>query len=93
VQARRSSESTIAVETFMNNAGWIHQTDELVMAIEGDLELKFQGRRFHPAIGEEVLIPARVRHTVSNVGKTTARWLYGDKELPPHPGAQTMEIR
>jgi hypothetical protein len=48
VQARRSSESTIAVETFMNNAGWIHQTDELVMAIEGDLELKFQGRRFHP---------------------------------------------
>ena len=72
---------------------YVHQTDELVMVIEGDLELKFQGRRFHPAIGEEVLIPARVRHTVSNVGKTTARWLYGYKELPPHPGAQTMEIR
>lgn len=58
---------------------YVHQTDELLMVVEGELQLEFQGRRFSPGIGEEVLIPATVRHTVRNIGGTTARWLYGYK--------------
>ena len=49
------------------------------MVLEGELELEMQGRTFRPKQGEEVLIPAKVRHTVRNVGGTTARWLYGYK--------------
>ncbi len=49
------------------------------MVLEGELELEMQGRTFRPKRGEEVLIPARARHTVRNVGGTTARWLYGYK--------------
>ncbi len=58
---------------------YVHQTDELVMVLEGELELEMQGRVFRPKVGEEVLIPAKVTHSVRNVGGTTARWLYGYK--------------
>lgn len=58
---------------------YVHATDELVMILEGELELEIQGRTFRPTIGEEVLIPAQVTHSVRNVGETTARWLYGYK--------------
>ena len=58
---------------------YMHSTDELLMVLEGELELEMQERTFRPKWGEEVLIPARVTHTVRNVGGTTARWLYGYK--------------
>jgi len=58
---------------------YVHSMDELLMVLEGELELEMQGRIFRPNQGEEVLIPAEVRHTVRNVGGTTARWLYGYK--------------
>ncbi|ODT45928.1 MAG: cupin domain-containing protein [Nitrospira sp. SCN 59-13] len=54
-----------------------HATDELVMPVAGRLELEFDGRCLRPAVGEEVLIPAGVLHTVRNIGGTTAQWLYG----------------
>jgi mannose-6-phosphate isomerase-like protein (cupin superfamily) len=54
-------------------------TDELLMVVEGDLELEMQGRTFRPKKGEEVFIAAREPHSVRNVGGTTARWLYGYK--------------
>ncbi len=56
---------------------FVHATDELVMLVEGTIELQFSGKTIRPRVGEEVLIPARVTHTVRNVGGTTARWLYG----------------
>jgi mannose-6-phosphate isomerase-like protein (cupin superfamily) len=56
---------------------YAHQTDELLMVLEGELQVEFQGHRLSPAIGDEVLIPAKVTHTVRNIGKVTARWLYG----------------
>lgn len=62
---------------------WIdytHPVDELLMVLEGELELEMQGRMFRPKVGEEVLIPANVTHTVRNIGGTTARWLYGYKK-------------
>ena len=56
---------------------YVHDVDELFMVVEGTIEIEMQGRAFRPAIGEEVLIPAEVVHTVRNVGPSTARWLYG----------------
>ena len=56
---------------------FVHATDELVMLVEGTIELQFSGKNIRPRVGEEILIPARATHTVCNVGGTTARWLYG----------------
>ena len=58
---------------------YVHGTDELLMVLEGELELEMQGRTWRPKQGEEVFIPAQVTHSVRNVGGTTARWLYGYK--------------
>ncbi|GIW43625.1 MAG: hypothetical protein KatS3mg077_0907 [Candidatus Binatia bacterium] len=58
---------------------FLHATDELVMPIEGQIELEFGGRVIRPAIGEEVLIPACTLHTVRNIGRGISRWLYGYK--------------
>jgi mannose-6-phosphate isomerase-like protein (cupin superfamily) len=58
---------------------FVHATDELVMPLEGEIELEFGGKIFRPRIGEEVLIPAGVRHTVRNVGRNVSRWYYGYK--------------
>lgn len=60
-------------------ADFVHSTDELLMVLEGRLELEMAGEIRRPLVGEEVLIPARVSHTVRNVGGTTAKWLYGYK--------------
>ena len=56
-----------------------NETEELLMVLSGILELEMQGTRIRPEIGEEILIPARVEHTIKNVGGKTARWLYGQK--------------
>ena len=54
-----------------------HETDELVMLVEGEIELEFGGRRLKPAVSEEVLIPAHARHTVRNIGTASNRWCFG----------------
>lgn len=59
---------------------YVHEMDELLMVLEGELELEIDGRTFRPGPGEEVFIPARARHSVRNVGGTTARWLYGYRQ-------------
>lgn len=56
-----------------------HTTDELFMVVEGAVELEMQGKKFHPAPGEEILIPKGVIHSVRNTGPTKSRWLYGYK--------------
>jgi quercetin dioxygenase-like cupin family protein len=58
-------------------ADFAHDTDELVMVIEGDVEFEIEGRVHRPAPGEELCIPARARHTVRNRGRAESRWLYG----------------
>lgn len=58
-------------------ADFVHEVDELVMLLEGEIALEMAGRTIRPGVGEEVLIPARTAHTVRNVGGVTARWLYG----------------
>ena len=59
---------------------FMHDVDELMMPIEGTLELTYLGVTLRPAPGEELLIPARARYTVRNVGGTTARWYYGYRQ-------------
>ncbi len=58
---------------------FVHATDELVMVLEGALEIEIDGEATRPPVGEEVLIPAGARHTVRNVGGTPARWLHGHR--------------
>jgi hypothetical protein len=58
-------------------ADFVHASDELVMLIDGEIELRFAGRVLRPQAGEEVLIPAREAHTVINIGQTTNHWFYG----------------
>ena len=59
---------------------FVHDTDELVMLLEGEIEISFLGTTLHPKIGEEILIPRGARHTVENIGKTSNRWYYGYKQ-------------
>lgn len=56
---------------------FVHDTDELAMLLEGEIEFSFGGKTCRPAIAEELLIPAGVRHTVVNVGSTPNRWCFG----------------
>jgi len=61
----------------------VHKADELLMLVEGQLEVESAGRNVRLGVGEEILIPARTSHTVRNIGAGEARWLYGYKlELP-----------
>ena len=61
---------------------FVHDTDELLMTIKGEMELSMEGRTIRCEIGKEIRIPAGVVHTVRNVGKTGSQWLYGYKERP-----------
>lgn len=56
---------------------YVHDVEELVLVVEGSVEFEIDGRVHHPAVGEELLIPARAVHSVRNRGQHTARWLYG----------------
>ncbi len=56
-----------------------HETDEIVTVLEGNMEFEVEGKVYHPKVGEELIIPARAVHSARNIGKTTARWLYGYK--------------
>ena len=56
-----------------------HSTDEVVTVLEGQMEFEVEGKIAHPAVGDELLIPAGAVHSARNIGKTTARWLFGYK--------------
>ena len=58
---------------------FVHDTDELLMLIDGKIELEMDGNILHPKIGDEVLIPAGISHTVRNIGSVTNHWFYGYK--------------
>ncbi len=57
--------------------GYVHDTDELFMVVEGNIELEMQGRKRALKVGEEILIPAREVHSVRTKGASGSRWLYG----------------
>ncbi|MDH3639361.1 MAG: cupin domain-containing protein [Gammaproteobacteria bacterium] len=59
---------------------YVHESEELVMLMEGQIEITFQGSTVRPGVGEEILIPAGAMHTVRNVGTTHSRWYYGFRQ-------------
>jgi len=61
-------------------AKFVHTTDELLMLIDGKIELEMNGQIIHPEIGEVILIPAGVNHTLRNIGLVANRWFYGYKQ-------------
>jgi len=56
---------------------FVHATAELVIVLEGRMEFEIEGVVHHPDLGEELFIPAGAVHSARNIGKVTARWLYG----------------
>jgi cupin 2 domain-containing protein len=60
---------------------YIHNVDELVRLIDGEVEIEMEGSTYLLQIGEEILIPANTYHTVRNIGKEKSRWLYAYKLL------------
>jgi glyoxylate utilization-related uncharacterized protein len=62
------------------NAGEVHRdavndSDTLIVAMDGDLEIEFKGATHFPRPGREILVPAWVRHTVRNSGATCSSWI------------------
>ena len=62
-------------------ADFVHKTDELVVLVEGEIEIEIEGKSQRPQIGEEVFIPANALHIVSNVGSKGNVWYYGYKNI------------
>ena len=62
-------------------ADFVHQTDELVVLAEGEIEVEIEGKAERPKIGEEVFIPANAVHTVRNVGQKNNVWFHGHKNI------------
>ncbi len=56
---------------------FIHDTDELIRVLDGELEVLLPAEtvRLHP--GEEVLVPSEVMHTVRPANGKTPQWLFG----------------
>lgn len=54
-----------------------HDVDEIVMLLEGSAQIELAGRTVRVQPGDELRIPAGVRHTVRNCGAGPARWLHG----------------
>lgn len=55
-----------------------HPTDEVLIPLEGEFEVSFQGKTIHSSIGEEIVIPAGSPHAFKNNDNTDSRmyWLY-----------------
>jgi quercetin dioxygenase-like cupin family protein len=56
---------------------FVHDTDELVLVVDGEMEFEIEGEVHRPPAGEELFIAAGARHSARNVGAVTAHWLYG----------------
>ena len=64
---------------------YVHEVDELLMLIDGEIEVRMGGKVLRPAIGEEIFIPANVTHTVINTGAETNHWFYGYRRISKEP--------
>lgn len=55
----------------------IHESDELLVVLDGEVEIDLDGETLHPEAGEEVVLPAWRPYTVRSVGDAPTRWLLG----------------
>lgn len=58
---------------------FIHETDELVMLVQGEEEFEMNGQIHRLEVGQELVIPAGTYHTARNIGRSPSKWLYGYK--------------
>ena len=49
-----------------------HETDEVVLVLEGRMEFEVNGEIFHPEVGVELMIPAKTMHSARNIGSSTS---------------------
>ena len=54
-----------------------HDVDELVLLVAGTAQIEIAGKVIKLEPGDEMTIPAGVRHTIRNCGAGPARWLQG----------------
>ncbi len=57
--------------------GFVHATNELVVVLEGRLELTVGGESCAAEPGDEVYIPRDVVHSVKNIHDGVTRWAFG----------------
>jgi quercetin dioxygenase-like cupin family protein len=57
----------------------VHDVDERVRVVEGDVEFEIEGKVHRPAQCEELFIPARARHTVQSFGRGESHLLDRDR--------------
>jgi uncharacterized protein YdcH (DUF465 family)/uncharacterized cupin superfamily protein len=57
--------------------GFVHDSDEVVTVVEGQLEVDMHGETWTLEPGDELYIPREVQHSVRNVHSGATRWLYG----------------
>ena len=56
---------------------FVHEQDEVVIVLVGKMEFEVERQVHHPAVGEELFIPAGAIHSARNIGAVESRWLYG----------------
>ena len=56
---------------------FVHNCNELVTVVEGQLEMTVSGQSCVVQPGDEVFIPKGALHSVKNIHTGTTRWLYG----------------
>lgn len=54
-----------------------HEVDERLLMLDGRIQVEMQGRTIMLTPGDELQIPAGIRHTVRNGSPEPVRWLYG----------------
>ncbi len=61
----------------------VSDMDELIMVLEGEIEVELHGKVHRPKLGEEVIVPAGTSHTVRTLGSRPSRRLQGrDRDWP-----------
>ena len=55
-----------------------HKTDEFFVLLEGEMNVSYQGKVSNLKIGQEIMVPAKEPHTVTNYGETVCRvcWIH-----------------
>lgn len=64
---------------------FVHDTDELVVVLEGEMEFEVEGQVIRPGVGEETLIPAKAKHSARNISAVTSHWLFGYRKHDKTP--------
>lgn len=68
--------------------GYVHEVDELLLLLSGQLEVEIDGEVSQPKPGMECFIPAGAVHSVRNIGPEESCWLYGYDQKGTDPAAE-----